>query len=445
MDNPEILADAVSDEELDDYEEDYEAEYADEEEALEKPVRPVFLRTFLSFAEKIADFIMGRKKTDRLEILSRFKIILENLEKSDPAYEVAETAAALCEEALKIARQRLSLAGKIASLDDKISEVKCFETLTPDETGRLQNLLNNYLSLSKERSALMYKITGFDSSLTRMTHLSKDAQKAMGNITEAEQQYRILKHDLTYIGGEKAELEYERDYLERGRDFIRKFSIGMVALFAAVTMLLGFLNVFEGVSIVFPMSVMVVLVVIILFLLYIFKRRMTYELKVNLQKQKRAVSLLNRKNAVYAHYINFLNYEYKKYKVKNSGMLRKNIDDYESYKRLTARIDSIRNIMYQTEEEIENFLRAKKINHLSTSVEHFAQTINVLDKQQYLKDLTAERHTLEKTLGELDNRHEEIWDLLIEMNEADTTDEKFINAMIDAYLDEIERVFSIIL
>ncbi|GHU50325.1 hypothetical protein AGMMS49975_01130 [Clostridia bacterium] len=394
-----------------------------------------------SFFIRFWHFITGYREQVNLEVISKFKIILDEMDKKAAGYDDAAESSVLCEEALKIARQRLLLAGKISSLDEKIAEVKCFENLSDLDTEKLQNMLQSYLSLSRERSALLYQVTEFDASLVKMTRLEEDANNYVDDITNAEEHYRMLKRDLGYLEGEKAELEYEKEYLERGQKFIQKFSVFMVSIFAAATIVLAFLFVFRDFPILFPMAIMVILLMVILFVLYLFRRRLVYELKLNLKKQKRAVALLNRKNAVYAYYINYLNHEYKKYKVKNSQMLRRNIKDYEAYKYLTKRLDNIRNIMSQTEEQIEKFLRTKKINHLSTSVEHFAQSINVVDKQQYHKDLMKERRIMEKTLTDLDNRHEEIWDLLIEMNQSDISDGKFVDRIISAYLEEVERIF----
>lgn len=401
--------------------------------------RPSIFKRFIDFVNTRRD----KKKIKSFEIISRFKIILDDIGSGSPDYELAYNTVMLCEEAIRVTKQRVLHAEKIRALNEKISEVECFDRLSDEESKRLQNLLTHFLSLSKERSALMYQITSFDNSLSHMLNLQEDAVFSVNNINDAEEHRRILKRDLGYLGGEKAELEYEREFLEKGQNFIQKFSIFMVSLFAIVTIVLAFLYLFRGMSIFMPMSIMVVLLIVMIFLLYLFRRRINYELRLNYKKQVRAVELLNKKTAVFAHYTNYLNYVYKKYKVRNSQMLRKNLKDIESYKHLTGRVDNIRNIMYQTEDQIEEFLRKKNIGHLSTSVEHFAQTINVEDKKQYHKDLSRERSVLEKALSDLDNRHAEIWDLLLELNKTDISESKIVDIIIKTYLEEVEKVFTV--
>jgi len=398
-----------------------------------------FFRRFIEFFKRIFLF---RRNVVSVQIISRFRIILDEIGKNSPDYETAYNAVMLCEEAIRITRQRVMHAEKIKALSDSMTQVECFDALTEEESTRLQNLLNGYLSLSKEKSALLYQITEFDSSLSHILEMEEAAGYTADNVGEAEEYRRILKQDLGYLGGEKAELEYEREYLEKGQEFIRKFSIFMVSLFAFVTIILSFLYLFNGVAILLPMSVMTVMLIFVIFLLYLFRRRLGYELKLNHKKQTRAVELLNKKTAVFAHYQNYLNFVYKKYKVRNSQMLKKNLKDVKTYRHLTGRIDSLRKIMYQTQDEIEDFLRKKNMANLSSSVEHFAQTINVEDKKQYYSDLSKERAILENALENLDSRHEEIWDILIDFNDNDLSETRIMDRIIHAYLHEVEKVFA---
>ncbi|MDR1688097.1 MAG: hypothetical protein LBS21_05740 [Clostridiales bacterium] len=401
--------------------------------------KPSIFRRFIDFLKRL----FGRKEYQYVEIISRFKIILDEINDDTPEYDLAYNTVMLCEEAIRVTKQRILHAEKIKALNEKIAEVESFDKMTEEESKRLQNLLSHFISLSKERSALMHQITGFDNSLSHMMKVEGDASYSVDNINEAEEHRRILRQDLGYLGGEKAELEYEREFLEKGQEFIRRFSIFMVSVFAIVTVIFAFLYLFRDMAILMPMSIMTILLVLVIFILYIFRRRLNYELKMNYKKQMRAVELLNKKTAVFAHYTNYLNFVYKKYRVRNSQMLRKNLKDIESYKHLTGRLDNIRSIMYQTEEQIEIFLREKGINHLSTSVEHFAQTINVEDKKQYFLDLSKERTVLDKALTDLDNRHEEIWDLLLELSRGDTTKDKVVDRVIKTYLEEVEKIFAV--
>ena len=380
------------------------------------------------------------KRYRQTKLVSRFKIALDALDKNSREYTLAAGVVELCEEALRITRQRILNNEKIRIATDKMEEVACFQALTEDETKALQHLLNHYISLSKERTALMHQITGFDASLSRVMEMEEDAESTVSTLAEAEEYRRVLKQDLGYLGGEKTELEYERERLERHSEFIRRFSIFMVSIFAVCTIVFSFMFIFNDAQVFRPFAIMAVCLMLVVFIIYIFKRRLNYELAYNLKKQQKAVEMLNKKTAVFAHYSNYLDYVYRKYRVRNSAMLRKNLKDVKTYKHLTGRIDSIRNIMYQTQDMIEDFLRKKNINHLSTSVEHFAKTINVLDKKAYYNELSDEKERYEHILTKLDDRHGEIWDILMEARDEDPSKERVIDSIIDIYLEEAERI-----
>jgi len=205
-----------------------------------------------------------------------------------------------------------------------------------------------------------------------------------------------------------------------------------------VCIVLAYLYIFNHSAIFFPMSLLVLSIMAVVTLLYLFRRRLTYELEVNRKKQLRAIEMLNKKSVVYAYYTNFLKYEYGKYKVKSAQMLETNLKDYHNYQHVTNRVDSIRKIMYETEAAIDTFLRDKNIA-VHTSLEKFARTVNIDDKKRYHNELSEEKRAIEVNLASLDAKHERIWDLLTELNEKDKSAEGIIDKIIQTYLAEANR------
>ncbi len=407
----------------------------DEELIKKKP----FLKSFLGFIDKL--FKKEEKEYD-FTVYSKFRDYVSDMDKEDPMFENAMLASDLCEDALDIAKQRIVLSNKIKVLDEKIEELDCYLKLNEEEASKLKNLLDSFISLTKERDGLIFQLTSFDKSLSRMMNLETDAVSAVEHIQDAEKNQRILKQDIGYLEGEKAELIDERALLEKGLIFIERFTIMSVALFCFVSIYLGYLFMFKEVSIFFPTTVLVLLTIVVVTLLNVFKRRIRFELKMNIKKQKKAVEILNTKNVVYVYYTNFLNFEYKKYRVRSAQMLKTNLKDYKNYKHITLRIDAIRKVMYETEKELARFLREKNLNYEKFTVEQFAHTINVDDKMDYSRELIYEKSVLEKNLSELDARHEIVWDKLEDINNNDTSPDKIINQLIQLYFDEVTKLLS---
>lgn len=398
-----------------------------------------------SFFDKLVgaiNHVFKRKKRKEYERFSRFVHFLKGIDKNSELYKNAQIAVIACDEALNVVSQRMMMIGKLKEVDEKLAELECYNQLTDEEAAHLKDLLARFASLVKDKNVLKYQVTGFDKSITYMSDLESEAPVMLGEIKEAEDKQRIFKQDLGYLQGEKSELEYEQDNISYALNFIHKFTIGLAIFFALVLSVMVFMYVFSGTQILYPASIMFVLVAVMAGLLYILRKKLKFELQLNYRKQNKAIGLINKKSVVYAHYTNFLNFEYRKFKVRNSEMLKDNLKEYAHYKYLTKRFDSIRSIMYQTEEEIEKFLREKNISNLSTTIEKFAQTINVDDKKMYHNELLMEKEAIEKSLSAIDRRQEKIWDELVALNELDKSPERLIDDIIKTYVDEAGKIVS---
>ncbi|MCL2171207.1 MAG: hypothetical protein FWB71_03560, partial [Defluviitaleaceae bacterium] len=225
----------------------------------------------------------------------------------------------------------------------------------------------------------------------------------------AEGRQRIYRQDMGYLEGERMVLEDDRERLTNALEFVEKFSIGMVLFFGALTIFLVLLHAMQGMQTFYLLAATTLIVLIVGWLLYTLRVRLRNELALNNRKQHRAVNMLDTKTANYAHFTNFLNYEYKKFKVRSSQMLESNLEEYTSYKQLIRRLDSVRSIMHQTGIAIEMFLKDRNIHIPFASVEKFAQTANIDDQKHIYREAAREKGVLERSLSALEQRHTELW------------------------------------
>jgi cation transport ATPase len=315
--------------------------------------------------------------------------------------------------------------------------------LSDEEALDLKRALDRFVALTGERSMMLNQLSKFDNSLVEMFTLEEDATVAIPQIKDAEKHQRALRQDIGYLRGEKEELSDERDDMSQKMVFIKHFSLGMVILFAIASMVLMYLYIANGFEIFFPIAILIMMVMAIVIILYMFRQRLRREMRYNMRKQHRAVSLLNKKSIVFAYYTNYLRYSYNKYKVKSSRTLENNLNDFESYKYLVNRIDTVRALMYETEEYIEQFLREKKLTGVKATIENFARTINLEDKRRYYAEVDREKQKAEKDLIEMDARHEEIWNTLSDLREYDLTKDKIVETIMATYLTEASKLFDL--
>ena len=378
------------------------------------------------------------KKEDDTGRETRFKSFLQKAKKegSTGVVRVVE----LCDEALDIISDRLALLNRQKDVDERLQELECYAKLTEEELLNLKDMLASYNSLSKDSTALKYQVTGFDRNLEHLEKLEDAAHKEIPEIKFAEERQRLFKQDINYLQGERVVLEHERDRLKNAIDFVYKFTVAMVVFFAVMALLMVFLYVFRNIQTMLILSSMLAIVIVISAMLYSLRSRLGYELKLNQKKQGRAVSLLNKKLTVYAHFTNYLNYEYKKFRVRSSDMLANNMSDFSHYKHLTKRLDSLRNIMRQTEENISFFLKDKGIGTNFGSIEKFAQTLDLDDKVYFYQEMLREKNTIENSLKRLDIRNGHIWDELMSIKDSHVSDEAVIEGIIEEYMDKANKI-----
>ena len=143
---------------------------------------------------------------------------------------------------------------------------------------------------------------------------------------------------------------------------------------------------------------------------------------------------------MYSYYTNFLKYECNKFKVRNADMLAANLKEYDNYKHVTSRYDSIRNIMYQTQELLEKFLRDKKIDMDDVSIEKFANTISIDDKIEYCKEINLSKEDTQAKLNAVDEKLEIIWKQVTDIGKRDWSGKEIIENIMNAYLREVEKI-----
>ncbi|MDR2168397.1 MAG: hypothetical protein LBE35_11205, partial [Clostridiales bacterium] len=346
----------------------------------------------------------------------------------------------LCDEALDIVADRIVLINRLKDVDERMEDVAAYGRMTPEDVEDLKDLLDRYHNMSRESGALRYQVTSFDAGLTAFDKLEDEAKAAVPEIKFAESRQRIFKQDIGHLEGERMVLGHERDRLQNGMDFVYKFSIATVIFFAIAIAVLVFLYVVYNIQTLIPLAGMLVFIIVLAGLLYSLRQKLRYEMALNRKKQQRAVELLNTKTAVYAHFTNYLNYEYRKYKVRNAKMLENNLEDYGHYKHMTRRLDALRNIMEQTEDAIDFFLKDKGIARNFGSIEKFAATINIDDKMSFHQELFREKTLIEGSLKRLDQRNAEIWNTLNALKAATPENERMIALIMDDYTKKAGRL-----
>lgn len=367
-----------------------------------------------------------------------YVFLLEDSEEDEKVLQAIE----LCDDSLKLNRHKVYLDKKRREYDAIIEDLRCYDNLSQEDTEYLKSLTKKYVQLNSERNGIRYQIGDFDSSINKLENLEEDALDSLYQIQDAENSKRLLSRDLALIKDEKERTVLDRARLEFAYKVLHKFSFGVAIVLGLAIIALTLISVSSNESVFLSLSILCVTLVFIIVLVYAFRKKIVFELKLNEKKQAKLVALLNKKTVVYSYYTNFLNFTYKKYNVKSSRALKNNLDDFSNYKHIVNRYDNLGKLVYEVQSQLDEFLKEKNIHVANASLETFAKSINIENQKAYFKEIEAKREKIDKRTKEIDEEQQKLLDKLIELNVQDTSKERVIEKIIQAYFNETEKLLS---
>lgn len=408
---------------------------------IEEPQKKGLLAQFLSKFRK--EEVIDSKDTlkDYSYEYSKFReyvFLLDDSEDDSNVLKVIE----LCDDSLKLDRHRLYLDKKRKECEIILEDLKCYDNLSEDDAEHLKSLITKFIQLNTERKGIRYQLGDFNNSINKLENLEEDAQDALYQIEDAENSKRLLSRDISLIKDEKERTILDRERLQFAYKVLHKFSFAISILLGLSIIFLTLISVSLNESVFLSLSILCITLVFTIVLIYIFRRKIIFELKLNEKKQSKLVSLLNKKTVVYSYYVNFLNYTYKKYNVKNSRVLKSNLDDFNNYKHIVTRYDNLGKLVYEVQGQLEDFLKDKKITISNGSLESFAKSINIDNKIAYFKDIELKKQKIEDRIKEIEEEHQRLIEKIIALNVEDTSKEKVVEKIIQAYFNETEKLLS---
>lgn len=365
-----------------------------------------------------------------------YVFLLEDSEDDDKVLKVIE----LCDDSLKLDRHRLYLDKRRKEYETILEDLKCYDNLSEEDAKDLKELISRFIELNNERRGIRYQLGDFNESINKLENLEEDAHDALYQIEDAENSKRLLSRDIELIKDEKERTILDREKLQFAYKLLHKFSFAVAILLGLSIIFLTLISVSLNESVFLSLSILCITLVFTIVLIYIFRKKIIFELKLNEKKHAKLVNLLNKKTVVYSYYINFLNYTYNKYNVQNSRVLKANLEDFANYKHIVSRYDNLGKLVYEVQDKLQEFLKEKNINITNISLESFAKSINIDNKIAYYKEMELKKQKVEERIQEIEDEHQQLLEQIVNLNLQDTSKEKVIEKIIQAYFNEAEKL-----
>ena len=365
-----------------------------------------------------------------------YVFLLEDSEDDDKVLKVIE----LCDDSLKLDRHRLYLDKRRKEYETILEDLKCYDNLSEEDAKDLKELISRFIELNNERRGIRYQLGDFNESINKLENLEEDAHDALYQIEDAENSKRLLSRDIELIKDEKERTILDREKLQFAYKLLHKFSFAVAILLGLSIIFLTLISVSLNESVFLSLSILCITLVFTIVLIYIFRKKIIFELKLNEKKHAKLVNLLNKKTVVYSYYINFLNYTYNKYNVQNSRVLKANLEDFANFKHIVSRYDNLGKLVYEVQDKLQEFLKEKNINITNISLESFAKSINIDNKIAYYKEIELKKQKVEERIQEIEDEHQQLLEQIVNLNLQDTSKEKVIEKIIQAYFNEAEKL-----
>jgi len=401
------------------------------------------LKKFKGFLNSFKKIFKSKKKIKDFEHdydNTKFQKFIKDIDISNPAYDKVREAIDYCEESIYLSEKRIVLSDELQQLYIKEKDLAKFEDFSNEEIKFLQEKLDEYKDISKEKNVLKNQVENYDRAFDYLAKLETQVEPAIKEMEYHEKRQSGLKRDIAYIQGEKEELIYDKEQLENSLDFLYKFSIVFVCAIAVVTFTMGLLKIALNKKIFIPAVLFAVFTIIMGSLIYYFQRKFRFELEMNAKLQIRAMELLNRGKVLYANCTSFLNYEYKKFKVKSSEMLKSNWDEYLYQKQINKKHIAVNNRMLEIFSEVESLFKTKEIENVTMLFESLLNLINLDDKKLLHKEIKSLKERTQRELEDLNIRQEKLWGQLMELQRTDITKQQVISEIINSYEKEVEQL-----
>ncbi|WP_144428543.1 hypothetical protein [Defluviitalea phaphyphila] len=364
------------------------------------------------------------------------KLDLNNLEDNKEFLDDKQKANNFCQELMDIVNKKINLLKELEELSKKEEDLEKFELLTADDIKKIRKLLLDYQSIIEEKESLKGRLISRNRILSVVQKYENKFPQILYEIKEAEEKQLRVKRDIDYLEGEKEALIYSREQLENAQIILYRASIGVSIIFGIIAIIFAIIIVNTNISIFIPASITGALCGIIGTWIYVFRRKVEYEIKKNGRMQSRAIKLLNKAKIRYVYYTSFLEYEYKKFKVDSVEQLERSWELYNKNKHHEKRYRNINSTMSKIEEKVMEILEKRGI-HID-----FFDDINrwnkIEERRKILMDIRKEKKEIEEKLDLLDTYQEDIWKQLTELKEQDKTQDKIIEKIIQNYLESIE-------
>ncbi|MSS63511.1 hypothetical protein [Velocimicrobium porci] len=293
-----------------------------------------------------------------------------------------------CERMVEAAKQIDDAKVEYEAVTSYLNDMQKIDLIEPEKRKIVDDAARNIVMYTRERE----KYKNSDVRLTpsqrqMMERYEHDILSELKNMQNNESYQQVIKSDLRYLEGEKAMLRYEKNEIIAKQKYLKGLSVTLSVLVVILFIVLAAVaKVFE-VDMRLPFLMTAVMAVGSAVYILFESNRNRVNIKLNEQKMKKAITLLNKVKIKYVNNTSCLEYGYTKFGIKNSAELESVWKEYVTLKEVERRF---RTNTDKLNENNELLIAELKKEHIADADIWIYQPAALIDR----KEMVEIRHRL---------------------------------------------------
>ncbi|WP_105619412.1 DUF3784 domain-containing protein [Vallitalea okinawensis] len=307
---------------------------------------------------------------------------------------------------------------KVQQRSNAITDLKGLEKLSDEEEEQFSRAINSVRNAKVEKELVKKELNKIQ--LEKVPdEFYHNFEDTLNELKKADEKQRLAKSDMNYLEGEKGYLDYQKEKYEKLLRVMRYMGVTISILIGVAILVLAVLYTTFSESLIIPVVVLFAITLFSIVWIYIWKRNITYELKMNVKKQEKAMELLNKAKIKYARHTNYLNYAYNKYHVDNLNKLIRLWEDFKLFKSTNVQYLELRKYETSVLTNIETIFLKYNIIEDEYLLNECDKIINKQERIVFIKSLEDSVKESNKRLKQNKNEQSKYWQIIYRLKNRD--------------------------
>lgn len=301
----------------------------------------------------------------------------------------------LCEQMVDVSHELGAVRQEYQVLTNYLNDVQKLEDMPGEQKAPIVECASHVASLDKERSEFLETERRLsDTQFAQMQEAEDEMPDIVRRLKANEHDLDVIRKDMSRLEGEKLQWTMLKSESEQNQRMLRKLSIYLLSVFAALTVLFGLLAVALKHNTQIPMMVSAALAAVLGVYIFVKYQDAAASIRRAEASRNRAVSLENHVKIRYVNAKNAVDYTCEKYHVRDSRDLTYLYEQYQEELRELEKLRRTSDELNYYMDRLVGLLRRENLYDAQVWTSHANAIIDSREMVELKHDLITRRQKL---------------------------------------------------